>query len=344
MNTFSFLSHPMNISQLKELWPLTRFIPYPFMNSFLKYFLSVKVVKIDSSGPKYNHNIIDNKINGFIIWMPLLPVNMERASEKYSSTRIDYALKLSKNYGAAILGLDRLFAVRKYVSSEKHGIPVNKGNYLAAWTIFESVYRAAKVKKINFKNCTVLIIGMQDSLGVLCAKKISAHVSQCVVFDQNMDREYLKKRLKEQAVDLSVEVISRNDLDKAVKESDICICTSQDKTKVLDIGELKLHSIVCYMDQNDKFASEVRIRKDVTVISGGLIKLPYNEKEISFYGRDYPKNIVPAAMAETMLLTLEGKLINYTTNDNANPDKLDEIADIATKYGFEVWVPEAPVI
>jgi len=27
-----------------------------------------------------------------------------------------------------------------------------------------------------------------------------------------------------------------------------------------------------------------------------------------------------------------------------NPDKLEELADIAVQHGFQVWVPEAPVL
>jgi predicted amino acid dehydrogenase len=30
--------------------------------------------------------------------------------------------------------------------------------------------------------------------------------------------------------------------------------------------------------------------------------------------------------------------------ENINLDKMEEIADLATKHGFEVWVPEAPVL
>ena len=57
-----------------------------------------------------------------------------------------------------------------------------------------------------------------------------------------------------------------------------------------------------------------------------------------------PKDMVYACVAETMLLTFEMQFVNYSLGDNINPDKMEEIADIAVRHGFEVWVPDAPLI
>lgn len=54
--------------------------------------------------------------------------------------------------------------------------------------------------------------------------------------------------------------------------------------------------------------------------------------------------IVHAALGETMLLALEEKFMRYSQGDNLNLENLEEIADIATRHGFEVWVPEAPLL
>jgi predicted amino acid dehydrogenase len=49
-------------------------------------------------------------------------------------------------------------------------------------------------------------------------------------------------------------------------------------------------------------------------------------------------------MAEAILLTFEGRFVSHSLNEETNPDNLEEIADIAVQHGFEVWVPEAPVL
>jgi predicted amino acid dehydrogenase len=77
-------------------------------------------------------------------------------------------------------------------------------------------------------------------------------------------------------------------------------------------------------------------------VEAGLIKLPYPVELPLNFG--LPKDLVPASLAETMLLALEERFVNYSVGLNMNLDKLEEIADVATKHGFEVWAPDAPVL
>ena len=76
---------------------------------------------------------------------------------------------------------------------------------------------------------------------------------------------------------------------------------------------------------------EIALR-DGSVIKAGKVKLPFSGQVIS------------AAMAEVMLLALDERLVSYSLGENIILDKLEEIADIAVRHGFEIWVPEAPPI
>lgn len=58
----------------------------------------------------------------------------------------------------------------------------------------------------------------------------------------------------------------------------------------------------------------------------------------------FSKGTIYASLAETILLTFEEKFVSYSLGDYINLDKLEEIADIAVRHGFEVWVPDAPVL
>jgi predicted amino acid dehydrogenase len=57
-----------------------------------------------------------------------------------------------------------------------------------------------------------------------------------------------------------------------------------------------------------------------------------------------PKGTISASLAETMLLTFEEKIASYFLTDSLNADRLEEIADIAVRHGFEVWAPQAPIL
>ncbi len=86
----------------------------------------------------------------------------------------------------------------------------------------------------------------------------------------------------------------------------------------------------------------MNLRSEPASIELGLIKLPFAldwSRQMGLAG-----GVVPAALAETMLLAFEDKFISYSLGDYINPDKLEEIADIAVRHGFEVWVPQAPLL
>jgi predicted amino acid dehydrogenase len=51
------------------------------------------------------------------------------------------------------------------------------------------------------------------------------------------------------------------------------------------------------------------------------------------------ENMICSYMAETMLLTLENKCVNYSLGEQINLDKLEDIANIAVRHGFEINLP-----
>ena len=64
-----------------------------------------------------------------------------------------------------------------------------------------------------------------------------------------------------------------------------------------------------------------------------------NETLQEFLDRMMPKDNIYACIAETMLLALEERFVNYSLGDNINLNQLEEIADIAAHYGFKVQLP-----
>jgi fatty aldehyde-generating acyl-ACP reductase len=113
-------------------------------------------------------------------------------------------------------------------------------------------------------------------------------------------------------------------------EADIVINAADKIEELIDIKDLRAGAIFCDVSLSI-LVNKAKLRDDITVIEAGLVKLPSAQ-------------IVSAAMAETMLLAFERRFVNYSDGDNLNPDKLEEIADIAAWHGFEVYVPEAPAL
>lgn len=336
MKNFAFIVCPKTIEQLKKLWPITRFVPNFILESRLKNIRPFKVPPVEKI-----HSIQEKEIQGYIIACPF-------QDEKFALDKILDAGRLAERLCADIIGLDhRCVSIepdREYILAKKLKIPVTSGNTLTAWSIFEAIYRIAKVKKIDLSKSTLTITDATNPIGNLCARKLSEYVAKIILVSKKRDKaENLKQTiLSESQGNYNVELIIEDDIHKVVKDTDVIILTTDLPETGLDTENLKSNSIICdasltYAPVNKNFSS-----KDITIIKGGLIKLPYPTTLRLNSG--LPKGIIPASMAEAMLLCLEGRFISYSLGDNINPDKMEEIANIAVQHGFEVWVPEAPLL
>ena len=337
MKTFALLVYPDNIKQIRSFWPITRIMPDFLIKSCLKKLSPFRISRIKSLRSSQGR-----EIQGYLIACHLLPEQMAQLDKEFILDKIIAAGKIAGRLGASILGLIGFTSIatdneREITKGLK--IPVNCGSALTAWSVFEAIYRTAKTKNIDLKKSSLAVIRASDAVGSLCARKLSEYVSKIIITDRHGDKLI---RLKEAIQHLSpIEIIIEDDVHKAVKDADIVIIT-EIPDSVLDINEFKGGAIVCDLSISKSITKKVNKSHHAHFIEGGLIKLPYTAKIGKNLG--LLKNIVTAPMAETMLLTFAERFVSYSLGDNINLDKLEEIADLAVQHGFEVWVPEAPVV
>jgi predicted amino acid dehydrogenase len=92
-----------------------------------------------------------------------------------------------------------------------------------------------------------------------------------------------------------------------------------------------INDISVPMDTDERVFTE---KKNVTVILGGIIRLPDNPE---FYVDGFPldKGMAYACMSETILLGMEGITENYSYG-NINKHQVEKIGVIAKRHGFEL--------
>ncbi|HTZ11977.1 MAG TPA: hypothetical protein VMD04_06375 [Candidatus Margulisiibacteriota bacterium] len=296
----------VNLSTIKQLKELSPAMKM-LPDSFIKPFLK--------SHPDFKifrvkkiRSIRAKEIEGYFI-LSLPPKDGLQENKDVTADKLISAAAIAEKLEARIIGIDGFIPLRK-----KLKLPLTTGIALACWSIFEAVYRATKARKADLKDLDLVIIGADSALGRLCARKFSEHVRQLVLIDTK-------------------------DLPAAVNNSDIIIKLDGSHNGNLNIFELRPKAVICnYNCKEEKGYS----RRDIAIINAGQIKLPFAEKLEVKTG--LWANTVSAPLAETMLLTFEERFVNYSWDENTNLDKLEEIADIASRHGFEVWVPEAPVL
>jgi len=238
--------------------------------------------------------------------------------------KIYSAANKAKDLGAEILGFDLNFSdwlqSKKGESLDNLGLPICNGNIFTAWSIFEAVYRVSRAKKINLMDATLVIFGKNKQVASLCARKFADYVNNFTVFKPGDNPE------------------------SAIDNADIIINVDSLGDMAVDIDRLKPKPSALIFELYGcagKATNQHKGRKDIIFVNTGLIKAPFPDK-LCLYPT-LPKGIISASLAETILLTMEDKTITYAGSETINPDKIEEIADIAAGCGFEVWLPEAPL-
>ncbi len=336
MRTFAFLTHPLTKEQLRKIWPVLNIVPDCAVRPFLKCLPSFNVHKIE------NISLSNGKeLEGFLINLSLLPDEILDMKEGLVLERIAAAINAAAKLGVEIVGLGGLLAEKRYHYAGKFKLPVTNGNYFTAWTVVEALYRLCKVKKVRLNELTVTVLGAQTAIGALCARKLSYYASKIIISGgEEAELARLKtaiSRLDTCAVDMEP------DIRAAVNKTDVLVIADSLFNGLINNKDFKSGAIVCDISPVDNLCALVGARSDITIVEAGLIKLPY-PVSFPFYNGAF-KNIIPAALAETMLLVFEDKFIRKRLNvANTNIEKLEAVADIAAHYGFETWVPQAPVL
>lgn len=312
MGSFAFIVCPKTIQELKNLKPVLKFIPNFILKPYLKNTPPFKLLRI-----KKISSIQGKEIQGYFIASGLLNNGTQELGEEVIIDKIIEAGRVAERLGANIVGLDGCISNltdKEQIIAKKLKIPITSGDTFTAWAIFEAIYRTARTRRIDLNKSTLAIIDAITSVGNLCARKLANYVSRIILVSGSQDK---LARLKETILHLNpIEIIIEEDAHKAIKEADIVVTANN--------------------------SPEVIMSRYNMVIKAGLVRLPY-PSELGL-NTGLPKGIISAALAETMLLTFEGRFVDYSLGDNINLDKLEEIADICVQHGFEIWVPEAPVI
>jgi len=275
-------------------------------------------------------------LKGNLIYCGLFPEQIMSLKKEVVLDRIISGGKIAEELGADILGLGAYAAQvgRKGVDIAKAiNIPVTTGTHYTISIAIESTLSAAKKAGIDIKKSNLVIIGATGGIGKACAEILAGKVDTLTLVARsgirlNGVKENLKTRFK-------TKIIIEDDIKTAIKKSDIAIMSTTTPTALIDINELKPGALVCdisrprNVSQNGK-----KLRKDVLVIDGGIVKPPGQPDFNFFIG--LPKGLAYACIAETMILAFEEKYESYSLGGKISADKVSEITRLGKKHGFEL--------
>jgi predicted amino acid dehydrogenase len=219
--------------------------------------------------------------------------------------------------------------------AEESNLPVTNGTTFAAGACLETVLRAAELRKINLSKSEVAIIGATNSIGKICAYVLSKLVAQLSLVAKSEERltalfDKLKKETRIQIENLGC------DVDGAIHNADIVIFTTSaiEVSPHIETESLKKSAIICDIPMPRNISPDIfKARPDILVIDGAAIEPPC-ELRLDI-DTALAENQIYACMAETMILTMEGRLENFSLGWEPSLEKLEQIRLLAAKHGFK---------
>jgi predicted amino acid dehydrogenase len=336
MRTFAYLMHPLNMHQVKVFWPITRLLPPSFINPFLKQ-QALKIVPIKKICSRQH-----KEVEGFAIICPVHPEEMLKQDDEAILDMIISAGLLSEKLGFRLLGLAGYFGVvadRKPMLYRHMKTAITSGAAFSAWTAYEAAFKATRKNKVDMKKAVLTVVSPANSVGTLCSRKFAENVGRIVLTGDTAEKLEKVRQLIQAGTLIHVDI--EEDLAKAAAQADIIVNANTQNKDGFDAGWLKPGSIVCDISTFQHVAEKTVKRPDVTTIDCKLISLPLNASLGAEL--DLPQHTICPVLAETMLLALEENFANFSLGESVNPDKLDYIANVASRHGFEVSVPGAEI-
>ncbi|PIQ82738.1 MAG: hypothetical protein COV76_02125 [Candidatus Omnitrophica bacterium CG11_big_fil_rev_8_21_14_0_20_64_10] len=331
---FGFIFHPLDLQLFAD----------GFGDEDLKSRRPVVMERVLAWFPPFRRGVISGvesrhdgtKIEGDMLLMTLLPKQMLTMEDGFILKRLTEAGQLGEQYGDKIIGLGAYAANvgRKGVFlAGKLNAGVTTGSCYTIAVAMEATLEAAAQVGINLKEASVAVIGATGTIGRVCAQLAAKKARHMILVARNQQRlEDFAQQLQNES---SASVAAMADIDAAVANADLIICATNTPSAIIDIAKVRPGTIICDISRPRNITEEdTMTRNDVLVLDGGVVRPP-GKVNCSFSFGLAP-GLAYACIAETMILTLEGRYGSFSLGGNADLAKVEEISRLAEKHGFEL--------
>jgi len=333
MITFGFIVHPINLNNVYNFFPPSRIVPPFLINQILTHLPPFKLNHIKGIRSKTG-----KEIEGYFILCPLLSKQILELDEDFVINKVLQAGRIAEKLKVNMLGIGALAGTvgegaRKIADSLD--VPITNGTTYAGCAVIESILKAAEIRNINLANSKVAIIGATNSIGKICAYTLSPRVALISLVARNQERlsdfvDKLKNNGHKNIEHAGIGVVG------ALGCADIVIFTTTavEVSPKIKIENLKQGAIICDIPVPRNITLDiVKMRPDLLTIDGAAIEPPFNIRLNMETGLS--PNQIYACMAETMILTFEGKFEDFSFGYEPSLKKVEEISTLANKHGFK---------
>lgn len=326
---FGFIIHPLSYDDVLRYEPKAAGKGQPLIKKILEWMPAYRVSDIVGV-----RSITGEEISGHFIAVPLLPDQFLDLPRADIMARIIRGTQIAGELGCGIVGLGGFTAVvgdGGLTVAENSPIPVTTGNSYTIAAAMQSLFRGAAEMEIELPQASAVVVGATGSIGSACAQILGNKVARVTLAARNATR--LKNLTHAMQPHVKAALSWTTDIPDAVRHAELVLTATAATSSVIEPEDLHTGAVVCEVSLPHDVSRRVGTeRDDVLVTEGGNIRIPGSVDFNFDFG--LPPQTSLACMAETMILTLENKFVNYSLGRGVNLDKVLEVERLAEKHGF----------
>jgi fatty aldehyde-generating acyl-ACP reductase len=331
MDSFAFIIHPIDPKRdVSRKFPLLgKVLTERQIDFFSTFFPPVYLSEIEG----ITSVATGKTIRGWFIACPYTPRRMMELPVQTVYHKIIQTGHLAEKLGAQLLGLGAHTSVvgdAGVTIARELEIPVTTGDAFTVSVAVQAIVAAAETMGIPLDQATAAVVGATGAIGRVCAELLSGQVGRLLLIARDETKlADLLGRLRQHA---SADLAFSTDM-RALSDAQLILTVTSALHDVLQPEHLRPGSVVCDVARpRDVSAMVASARDDILVIDGGMVDVPGSVDFHFNFG--FPPAKAYACMAETMILTLEGRFEDYTIGKEISLEQVKEITALARKHGF----------
>lgn len=263
---------------------------------------------------------------------------MQERDARWIMEKIEDSVAMARDEGCSVLGLGAYTSIMSGNCQrvKTNGIALTSGNSLTVGMGIRALERSAERMGLQLSQARLGILGATGNIATTYAVMMAPSVAELVLIvrDPHSPRlqsvvDQIKAAAPETRITVAVDVT-------ALRDCSLIVTASNSPEPLIHSEHLGTgRVIICDISVPSDVAPDVILeRPDVTVIHGGIVRLPLNENFV-IAGLPLEKGHVYACMAETLLMGLEG-IDKHGSYGPVKPEGVRQAMAMAEKHGFEL--------
>ncbi len=348
----AFIVHPLS---QRDIFRVPAFRPFKKTSKPVKDLVEKSLIRL----PVFKYGLLTGAQSAFngqevvcdIYGIMGTPKQLLSNSEEMIYKKLVNASVMAQKDGALLFGLGaytKIVGDAGVTVSRRSPLPVTTGNsYSVATTLWAARDMVAQMgfvkphengKRVHGR---AMIIGATGSIGRVASLLVSLVFDDIVLVGQRSDKLLeLREEVLAKSPHTKVKLSTHANADLPTADL-IVTATSNLSGSILNINEVKPGAVICDCSRPlDISAEDAAKRPDVLVIESGEVHLPGTPD----YNVDIglPKPSVYACLAETILLTMEGRYEPFSLSRELSMDRVKEIYKIGLKHGAKLSAIRGP--